>query len=140
MSVALGGLEAVVPDAVDGGILEAVADVPRGVRVEDAAGGADDDLDRDVDLDLRDASLAAYREIALAAKGLEIAHLQFVFRRLTLAVCSRVRRDGRVEIEIGLGDARLPKSAITAEQFRQAEAAARARAGVARQGRTARAR
>lgn len=89
---------------------------------------------------LRDASLAAYREIALAAKGLEIAHLQFVFRRLTLAVCSRVRRDGRVEIEIGLGDARLPKSAITAEQFRQAEAAARARAGVARQGRTARAR
>jgi hypothetical protein len=43
---------------------------------------------------LRPAALAAYREIALAAKGLEIAHLQFVFGKLTLAVCSRVRRDG----------------------------------------------
>jgi hypothetical protein len=80
------------------------------------------------------AGLAAYREVTLAAKGLEIAHLQFMFRRLTLAVCSRVRRDGLVEIEIGLGDPRLPKSAITAEQLRQAEAAARARAGIGRQG------
>ena len=43
----------------------------------------------------------------MAAKGLEIAHLQFVFGRLTLAVCSRVRRDGIVEIELGLGDSRL---------------------------------
>ena len=59
---------------------------------------------------LRPAALAAYREIALAAKGLEIAHLQFAFGELTLAVCSRVRRDGIVEIEIGLGDPRLPKS------------------------------
>ena len=30
---------------------------------------------------LRPAALAAYREIALAAKGLEIAHLQFSFQR-----------------------------------------------------------
>ena len=75
----------------------------------------------------RDAALAAYREIALAAKGLEIAHLQFVFLNLTLAVCSRVRRDGIVEIEIGLGDPRLPKSTFTAAQMRQAEAAAQAR-------------
>jgi hypothetical protein len=58
---------------------------------------------------LQAAGLAAYREIVLAAKGLEIAHLQFVFGRLTLAVCSRVRRDGVVEIELGLGDPRLPK-------------------------------
>jgi len=56
-----------------------------------------------VGVHLHAAGLAAYREIALAAKGLEIAHLQFVFRGLTLAVCSRVRRDGIVEIEIGLG-------------------------------------
>jgi hypothetical protein len=49
------------------------------------------------------AGLAAYREIAVAAKGLEIAYLQFVFHRLTLAVCSRIRRHGIVEIEIGLG-------------------------------------
>ena len=48
------------------------------------------------------AGLAAYREITLAAKGLEIAHLQFVFRAQTLAVCSRVRRDRLVEIELGL--------------------------------------
>ena len=87
---------------------------------------------------VRVAALAAYREIALAAKGLEIAHLQFVFRGLTLAVCSRVRRDGIVEIEMGLGDPRLPKSSFTAAQMRQAEAAARARVDAARRGRPAR--
>jgi hypothetical protein len=75
---------------------------------------------------LRPAALAAYREIALAAKGLEIAHLQFVFGKLTLAVCSRVGRDGIVEIEIGLGDPRLPKSIFTAAQMRQAAIAAHA--------------
>ena len=76
---------------------------------------------------LQEAGLAAYREIIVAAKGLEIAHLQFVFGRLTLAVCSRVRRDGVVEIELGLGDPRLPKNSFTAAQMRQAEAATRAR-------------
>lgn len=76
---------------------------------------------------LREAGLAAYREIAVAAKGLEIAHLQFVFGRLTLAVCSRVRRDGVVEIELGLGDTRLPSNSFTAAQLRQAEAATRYR-------------
>ena len=86
---------------------------------------------------LQPSALAAYREIALAAKGLEIAHLQFVFGKLTLAVCSRVRRDGIVEIEIGLGDPRLPKSSFTAAQMRQAEAAAQARIGAARRGRSA---
>jgi hypothetical protein len=75
---------------------------------------------------LRPAALAAYREIALAANGLEIAHLQFVFGKLTLAVCSRVRRDGIIEIEIGLGDPRLSKSIFTAAQMRQAETAAHA--------------
>ena len=53
---------------------------------------------------LRSAGLAAHREIVVAAKGLEIEYLQFTFFELTLAVCSRVRRDGIVEIEIGLGD------------------------------------
>jgi hypothetical protein len=92
------------------------------------------DAKRAVGVHLHAAGLAAYREIALAAKGLEIAHLQFVFRGLTLAVCSRVRRDGLVEIEMGLGDPRLPKSAFTAAQMRQAEAASRARTGAARRG------
>ena len=40
---------------------------------------------------LRSAGLAAYREIAVAAKGLEIAYLQFSFFGLTLAVCSACR-------------------------------------------------
>lgn len=80
---------------------------------------------------LRPAGAAAYREIALAAKGLEIAHLQFAFGRLTLAVCSRVRRSGVVEIEMGLGDPRLPRSTFTAEEMRQA-AAARGRHGTGR--------
>ncbi len=87
---------------------------------------------------LEDAGLAAYREIAVAAKGLEIAYLQYVFRGRTLAVCSRIRRDGIVEIEIGLGDPRLPKSAFTADQMRQAETASRARLGRTRHGRSAR--
>jgi hypothetical protein len=91
-----------------------------------------------VGVHMRVAGLAAYREIALAAKGLEIAHLQFVFRGLTLAVCSRVRRDGIVEIEMGLGDPRLAKSSFTAAQMRQAEAASRERTGVARHGRPVR--
>jgi hypothetical protein len=91
-------------------------------------------------VDLQAAGLAAYREIAVAAKGLEIAYLQFAFHRLTLAVCSRIRRDGIVEIEIGLGDPRLPKSAFTADQMRQAEATSRARLGATRHGQPARTR
>ena len=75
---------------------------------------------------------AAYREVALAARGLEIAHLQFAFRGLTLAVCSRVRRDGIVEIEIGLGDPRRPTSLFTARQLREAEARAYARGDAVR--------
>jgi hypothetical protein len=89
---------------------------------------------------LREAAVAAYREIALAAKGLEIAHLQFVFRGLTLAVCSRIRRDGVVEIELALGDPRLPKSVITAAQMRQAETAVRSRVDTLRRSRPGRVR
>lgn len=81
---------------------------------------------------LRWAGLAAYREIAVAAKGLEIAHLQFAFLELTLAVCSRVRRDGIVEIELGLGDPQLAARTFTAAQLRQAVKAAAARAKDAR--------
>lgn len=73
------------------------------------------------------AGQAAYREVAMAAKGLEIAYLQFAFRGLTLAVCSRVRRDGVVEIEMGLGNPRLPVSLFTARQLREAEARAYAK-------------
>jgi hypothetical protein len=86
------------------------------------------------------AGLAAYREITVAAKGLEIAHLQFTFFKLTLAVCSRIRRDGIVEIEIGLGDPNLPVRTFTAAQIRQAMATARARAEGERHNRPTRAR
>ena len=88
---------------------------------------------------LREAGLAAYREIAMAAKGLEISHFQFAFHGLTLAVCSRVRRDGIVEIEIGMGDPRLPKSIFTAAQLREAEAASRTRLAATRRSPPARA-
>jgi hypothetical protein len=74
---------------------------------------------------LQAAGLAAYREVTVAAKGLEIAYLQFAFRGLTLAVCSRIRRDGVVEIEIGLGDPRLPKSAFTADRSARKPTASR---------------
>lgn len=87
---------------------------------------------------LRWAGLAAYREIAVATKGLEIAHLQFAFFELTLAVCSHVRRDGIVEIEPGLGDPRLPARSFTAAQICHAMAAAQARAGAVRRARPAR--
>ena len=83
---------------------------------------------------LRQAGQAAYREIAMAAKGLEIAHLQFAFRELTLAVCSRIRRDGMVEIELGLGNPRLPASSFTAGQLREAESIAYTRGRSARSG------
>jgi hypothetical protein len=74
------------------------------------------------------AGMAAHREIAMAAKGLEIAYLQFVFFELTLAVCSRLRRNGVVEIEIGLGSPSLPSCSFTATQIREAMAAAKAKA------------
>jgi hypothetical protein len=70
---------------------------------------------------LRPAALKAHRQIALATKGLEIAYHQFAFGTLTLAVCSRVRRDGLTEIEIGLGDPRLPQTTFTAAQLQNAD-------------------
>jgi hypothetical protein len=76
---------------------------------------------------LRAAALATYREIARQGKGLEIAYLQFAFDDLTLAVCSRIRRDGFIEIELALGDPRRVASTITAKQLREATARAHAR-------------
>jgi hypothetical protein len=82
--------------------------------------------------DLARAAQCAWREIARAEKGLEIAHHQFAFGRQTLAVCSRVRGDGLCEIELGLGDPRLPRSTFTADDLR---AAAQARRGSVRNSR-----
>jgi hypothetical protein len=79
------------------------------------------------------AGVAAHREIAMAAKGLEIGHLQFAFFELTLAICSRIRRNGVVEIEIGLGNPSLPSRSFTATQIREAMAAAAMKAKAAAQ-------
>jgi hypothetical protein len=74
---------------------------------------------------LRAASVDAYRAIAKNGEGLEIAHLQFFFRDRVLAVCSRMRRDGFIEIELGLGNPQLRDKAITLRQLQKAEATAR---------------
>ena len=52
------------------------------------------------------AGLAAWREIARQGKGLEMAHFQIVFDDRTLAISSRIRTNGSIAIEIGIGDPR----------------------------------
>ena len=69
--------------------------------------------------EVRAAAACAFREIALALKGLEIEHLRFEFQGITVAVCSRVRHDGRLVIEAGVGNPNLPRRCITAEHARQ---------------------
>jgi hypothetical protein len=76
---------------------------------------------------LRPAALAAWLEIARRGKGLEMAHFQIVHTGVTLAVCSRLRPDGFIEIELGIGDPRQAARVIPAAQLQRAEAKARAR-------------
>jgi len=76
---------------------------------------------------VRPAALAAWREIARRGQGIEMAHFQVVHTGVTLAVCSRLRPDGFIEIELGLGDPRQAARVIPAAQLRQAEAKARMR-------------
>jgi hypothetical protein len=76
---------------------------------------------------LRPAALAAWREIARRGQGIEMAHFQVVHMGVTLAVCSRLRQDGVIEIELGLGDPKQAARVIPAEQLRRAEANARGR-------------
>ena len=71
---------------------------------------------------LRPAGLAAWREIARRGQGIEMAHFQIVHLGVTLAVCSHLRKDGFIEIELGLGDPRQAARVIPAAQLRQAEA------------------
>jgi len=86
------------------------------------------EVERAVQGVVRGAGIAAFREIANAAKGLEIAHIQFDYLGLTVAASSRVRpSDGVIEIEAGLGDPRLGRSAFTAAMMAGALEAARRR-------------
>lgn len=71
---------------------------------------------------LKPAALAAWQEIARRGHGIELAHFQIVHTGVTLAVCSRLRRDGFIEIELGLGDPRQAARVIPAAQLRRAEA------------------
>ena len=71
---------------------------------------------------LRPAGLAAWREIARRGLGLEFTHLPFCFAGVTLALCSRLRPDGFIVIELGLDDGRQPDRVITASQYRRATA------------------
>lgn len=77
--------------------------------------------------ELRPAALAAWREIARRGQGIEMAHFQIVHAGVTLAVCSRIRGDGLIEIGLGLGDPKQAARVIPAAQLRQAEARAQAR-------------
>ncbi len=78
---------------------------------------------------LRPAGLAAWQEIARRGLGIEMAHFQIVHTGVTLAVCSRLRRDGFIEIELGLGDPRQAARVIPAAQLRREEARACLRHG-----------
>ncbi len=76
---------------------------------------------------LRAAGLAAWRELARQGQGLEMAHFQIVHDGTCLAVSSRLRRDGFVEIGLGLGDPRMAARVIPATALRQAETKAAGR-------------
>jgi len=80
---------------------------------------------------LRPAASAAWREIARRGTGIELAHFQIEYAGLTLALCSRLPRDGFIAIELGLGDPRQAARVIPAAQLRRAEAKLQARQGQA---------
>jgi hypothetical protein len=69
---------------------------------------------------LSDIAVAAFRAIARADKGLQVAHLQFRQGKDLVAVCSRVRGDGEVEIEIDVGNRQLPAVVFTESEMRGA--------------------
>ncbi len=69
---------------------------------------------------LHQAGRAAWCAIAARQQGLEFAHLQFRFGDTTLALASRLRADGFVVVELGLGDPRQAARVITAAAFPRA--------------------
>lgn len=78
---------------------------------------------------LRPAAVAAWREIARRGQGIEMAHFQIVHTGMTLAVCSRLRPNGFIEIGLGIGDPRQAARVIPMSQLRKAEARAQGRDG-----------
>lgn len=78
---------------------------------------------------LRDAARAAFQAVSDAARvgGLSVAHVQVSFAELTIGLCSRVRADGLIEIEAGLGDPRLPARSFSQAALQKARAEIEAR-------------
>jgi hypothetical protein len=60
-------------------------------------------------------------EVARRGKGIEMAHFQIVHTGVTLAVSSRLRPNGFIEIELRIGDRRQAARVIPAAQLRQTE-------------------
>jgi len=60
---------------------------------------------------------AAFRAIVKEKKGLDIAHLQFRLRKDLVAIRSRATRNGEVEIEIDVGNEKLPAVSFTEEEL-----------------------
>ena len=71
---------------------------------------------------VRAAALAAWHEMARRGEGFEMAHFQVTYGGVTLAICSRLRRDGLIEIEVGIGDPKQAARVIPAAELRRAEA------------------
>ncbi|GAN78233.1 hypothetical protein [Acidisphaera rubrifaciens] len=69
---------------------------------------------------LRAAGVAMWREIAASGAGLELSHVQIRFDGIWLAACSWLRGDGKVAIEIGLGDPACGGRVIPAAELRRA--------------------
>jgi hypothetical protein len=84
---------------------------------------------------VRPAAMAAWCEIARRGQGIEMAYFQIVYAGVTLAVSSRIRNNGFIEIGLAIGDPRQAGRVIPAAQLRQAEARVQPRA--ARPGRRA---
>lgn len=61
----------------------------------------------------------AFRAIALSAKGFEIAYLQFQYERDVVAVSSRIRRSGEIEIEIDIGNRTLPTVVFSEDELKR---------------------
>ena len=69
---------------------------------------------------LNDIATAAFRAIARTDKGLKLAHLQFRHGQDLVAVCSRVRKDGELEIEIDVGNEQLPAVVFSDDEMKGA--------------------
>lgn len=62
----------------------------------------------------------AFRAIAKAGKGLELAHLQFRRGTDLVAICSRVNCVGELEIEIDVRNPKLPVVVFTPDEMKAA--------------------